>query len=127
MSNLDGPIWTRCSIALTWPARSDFQRTRSRERWDQVWDKRYHSSREEVETIERIRKRKRAREEQKKRKRENRRPILRKLCAALLRSEITKNEERGRDNWDPRKVQQLFRPHPNGVGDCITTLRRLLI
>ena len=46
MSTLDGPIWSRCSIALTCPARSHFQRTQSRERWGQGWDKRYHSSRE---------------------------------------------------------------------------------
>ena len=32
-----------------------------------------------------------------------------------------------RGNWDPREGQQPFRPNPNGVGDCITTLRRLLI
>ena len=30
-------------------------------------------------------------------------------------------------NWDPREGQQPFRPNPNEVGDCITTLRRLLI
>ena len=28
----DGPIWSRCSIALTCPARSHFQRTLSREK-----------------------------------------------------------------------------------------------
>ena len=32
-----------------------------------------------------------------------------------------------RGNWDPRQNQQPFRPNPNGVGDCTTTLRRLLI
>ena len=30
-------------------------------------------------------------------------------------------------NWDPREDQQPFRLNPNGVGDCTTTLRRLLI
>ena len=49
MSTLDGPIWSRCSIALTCPARSSFQRTQSRERWGQGWDERYRSSREEEE------------------------------------------------------------------------------
>ena len=49
MSTLDGPIWSRCSIALTCPARSHFQRTQSKERWGQGWDKRYRSSREEEE------------------------------------------------------------------------------
>ena len=49
MSTLDGPIWSRCSIALTCPARSHFQRTQSREKWGHGWDERYHSSREEKE------------------------------------------------------------------------------
>ena len=30
MSISDGPIWSRCSIALTCPARSHFQRTLSK-------------------------------------------------------------------------------------------------
>ena len=46
MNTLDGLIWSRCSIALTWPARSPFQRTLGRDRWDQGWDDRYRSSRE---------------------------------------------------------------------------------
>ena len=64
-------------------------------------------------------------------KRENRRPILRKLCAALLKpfkeqhSKKVKGSVQG--NWDPREVQQPFRPNPNGIGDRTTTLRRLLI
>ena len=36
-------------------------------------------------------------------------------------------EGSARGNWDPREGQQPFRPNPNGAGDCITTLRRLLI
>ena len=47
MSMLDGPIWSRCSIALTCPARSHFERTQSKERCGQGWDKCCHSSREE--------------------------------------------------------------------------------
>ena len=31
MSTLDGPTWSRCSIALTCPARSHFQHTLSKE------------------------------------------------------------------------------------------------
>ena len=62
---------------------------------------------------------------------EERRPILRKLCAALLRSfsgqHSEKMKESARGNWDPREVQQPFRPNPNGVGDRTITLRRLLI
>ena len=63
--------------------------------------------------------------------RENRRRILRKLCAALLRSFMGQNSEkmkgRARGNWDPREVQQPFRPNPNGIGDHTAMLRRLLI
>ena len=47
MSTFDGAIWSRCSIVLTYPARSHFQRTLSKERWGQGWDERYSSSREE--------------------------------------------------------------------------------
>ena len=78
-----------------------------------------------------MRRRTRAREGQEKRKSENRRPSLKKLCAALLRlfwgqhSEKMKKSERG--NWDPREGQQPFRPNPNGVEERTTTLRRLLI
>ena len=49
MSTLDGPIWSRNIIALTCPARSHFQRTLSKGRWGQCWDKRYRSSKEEEE------------------------------------------------------------------------------
>ena len=76
-----------------------------------------------------MRKRRRAREEQE--KREDSRPILKKLCAALLRSfrgqhgEKLKGSVRG--NWNPWEGQQPFRPSPNRVGDHTTTLRRLLI
>ena len=63
--------------------------------------------------------------------RENRRPISKKLCAALLRSfrgqHSEKMKESARGNWDPREGQQPFRPNPNGVGDRTTTLRQLLI
>ena len=41
MSTLDGPIWSRYSIALTCPARSHFQHTQSEEKWGQGWDERY--------------------------------------------------------------------------------------
>ena len=78
-----------------------------------------------------MRRRRRAREGQEKRERENRRSILKKLCAAILRSFRGQHSEKmqgsTRGNWDPREVQQPFRPNPNGVGDRIITLRRLLI
>ena len=72
-----------------------------------------------------------ARNEQEKRKSENRRPILKKLCATLLRSFRGQHSEKmkgsTRDNWDPQKIQQPFRPNPNEVGDRTATLRRLLL
>ena len=49
MSTLDGPIWSKCSIALTCPARSHLQRRQSKERWDQGWDERYRSPSEKEE------------------------------------------------------------------------------
>ena len=45
MSTLDGSIWSRCSIALTCPARSHFQHTASKERWGQGLDECYCSLR----------------------------------------------------------------------------------
>ena len=59
---------------------------------------------------------------------EDRRPILKKLCAALLRSFRGQHGEKmkGSDwgNWGPREGQQPFRSNPNGVGYRTTTLRR---
>ena len=75
--------------------------------------------------------RRRTRERQERKERENRRPILRMLRAALLRSFRGKHSEKikgsTRGNWDPREVQPPFRPNPNEVGNYTTTLRRLLI
>ena len=76
-----------------------------------------------------MRRRRRAREEQE--KGEDRQGILRKLCAAFLRSFRGQHSEKikgtARGNWDPREGQQPFRSNPNGVGNRTTTLRRLLI
>ena len=78
-----------------------------------------------------MRRRRRAKKVKEKRKRENRRPILKKLYAALLRSFRGQHSEKikgsARGNWDPRESQQPFRLNPNGAGDRTTTLRRLLI
>ena len=78
-----------------------------------------------------MRRRRSAREGQEKRKRENWRPILKKLCAALLRSFRGQHSEKmkgsARGNWDPREGRQPFQPNPNGAGDRTTTMRRLLI
>ena len=56
---------------------------------------------------------------------------MKKLCAAFLRSFRGQHSDKmkgsARGNWDPREGQQPFRPNPNGVGDCTTTLRLLLI
>ena len=63
--------------------------------------------------------------------RENRRPISKKLCAVLLQSfrgkHIQKIKGSVRGNCIPREGQQPFRPNPNVVGDCTTTMMRLLI
>ena len=78
-----------------------------------------------------MRRRTRAREGQEKRERRNRRPSLKKLCAALLQSFRGQHSEKmkgsARGNWDPREGQHPFRPNPNGAGDRTTTLRWLLI
>ena len=47
VSTLDGPICSKYSIALTYPAKSPFQHTLSKERWGQGWNECYGSSREE--------------------------------------------------------------------------------
>ena len=113
MSTLDGPIWSRCSIALTCPARSHFQRTQSRKRQAQGWDERYRSSRK---------KKNKDKDGQEKRERENKRPILGKLCAALMRSfrgqqsEEMKGSARG--NGDPRKSNSHFNPTQTGSGNA---------
>ena len=66
-------------------------------------------------------------------KRENKRPISKRLRAALLWSFRGSKAEKWfvwgspRDNWGTREDQQPFRPNPNGVGESTTTLRRLLI
>ena len=77
-----------------------------------------------------MKRRRSAREGQEKRKRESRRPILKKLCAALLRSFRGQHNEKmkgsAQGNWDPQEGQQPFRLNPNGVEDRTTTLRRLL-
>ena len=60
---------------------------------------------------------------------EDRRPILKKLRAALPRSfrgQHGKKMACARGNWDPREEQHPFRPNPNGFGDRTTTSRRLL-
>ena len=67
-----------------------------------------------------MRRRRRSREE---RKQET--DFKEAVCCPFAAVEKMKRNARG--NWDPREVQQPFRPNPNGVGDRTTTLRRLLI
>ena len=47
MSTLDGPIWSKYSIELTYPARSHFQRTLRKDKWIHGWDEPYRSREEE--------------------------------------------------------------------------------
>ena len=77
MNTLDGPIWSRCSIALTCPVRSHFQRTLNRKRRAKA---RINVAAHQKEKNKKMRKGKTEGQE----KREDRRPIL-KLHAALLR------------------------------------------
>ena len=115
MSTLDGPIWSKCSMALTCPASHISSAHRAGK----------DEARVEMNVI--------AYQEEKNRdeygqERENRRPILKKLCAALLRSFRGQHGEKMKGSaWDRWKGQQPFRPNPNGVGDRTTRLRRLLI
>ena len=66
-------------------------------------------------------------------RRENRRPISKKLRAALLRSFRGQYGEKMvcvmgvQGNSCPRKGQQPFRSNPNRIAGRTTTLRRLLI
>ena len=76
--------------------------------------------------------RRRARERQE--KREDKRSILKRLRAALLRSFRGQHGEKmvcvggsTRGNWDPREGQQPFRLNQKGVGEGTTTLRRMMI
>ena len=123
MSTLKGKIYSRCSIAPIYPTKSHFQRTLSRERRARVRKNVAAHQEKDKKTGKR------------KAGEERRREInFKELCAALLQSLRGQHGEKmvcvGRSawgNWNPRKGQQSFRPNPNGVGDCTTTLRRLLI
>ena len=122
MSILDGPIWSRCIIALTCPARSHFQRTLSRESWVQGWNERYRSSKEKEEWGDE--------DGQEREKTGNRfqRSCVLPFCGRSGESTAKrwfKGSARG--NLDPREGQKPFRPNPNGVGDRTSTLRRPLI
>ena len=126
MSTLDGPIWSKRSIALICPTKSHFQCTRSKERWGRVgMNVTTHQEKEKNEET------KKGKKWEGEKKRENKRPILKKLCAALLRSfrgqHIEKMKGSAWGNWAPQEDQQPFRPNPNWVGDRTTTMKRLLI
>ena len=67
--------------------------------------------------------RRRRRDRERQEKREDRRPIIKKLCAARLGSFRGQHGEKNglcegnaRGNWDPRKGQQPFQLNSNGVG-----------
>ena len=83
-----------------------------------------------IKRTRRIRRRRRASKSQE--KGEDRLPILEKMCVALLRSFRGQHGKKwfqgsAQGNWDLQEGQQPFRPNPNGVGDCTTTLKRLFI
>ena len=82
-----------------------------------------------IKRRKRMRRRRQARKRQQKRK--NSRQILKKLRVSLLRSfkgqHSKKMKGSAQGNWGPQEDQQPFRPNPNGVGHCTTTLRWLLV
>ena len=105
MGTSNGPIWSRCSIAPTYPFRSYFQCS----------GKDRATVRITLSLIER-------RGGMRRWARENSRTISEKLRASLLRSFRRQHGEkavcvRGVPNWDPREGQQPFWPNPNGVGN----------
>ena len=71
------------------------------------------------------------RKKSRRKKSENRQPILKKLCAALLQSfrgqHSKKMKGSAQGNWHPWEGQQPFCPNPSRVRDRTTMLRRLLI
>ena len=124
MSTLDGPIWSRCRIALTCPASHISSTHRAGKDVTRVWMN-VTAHQEKKKNKETKTGRRRAGE-----KRKQATDFKEAVCCLLpsfrgQHSEKMKGSARG--NWDPREVQQPFRPNPNEVGDRITTLRRLLI
>ena len=108
MNTLNGPIWSRCSIALTYPARSHFQRTLNRERWVQGWDERNCSSRQEEEWGEED-------GQEKDRRREKTGDRFKKCCVlpfggrsgcSTAKKWLVRGECPG--NWKPREGKQPF-------------------
>ena len=89
-----------CSIALTYPARSHFQRTLNRERQDKSWDERCHSSGEGEEFQEKGRIR------QANFKEAACYPSAVVQGAARRKNGLCEGSARG--NWDPREGQQPF-------------------
>ena len=115
MSTLNKPISSRCSIALTSPARSHFQCTLNRERV-----RMNVATHQEKEKNEKTGKR-------------NATNFKKAACCPFAvvqgaaRRKIGLCEGSARGIWNHRESQQSFLPNPNGIGDRTTTLRRLLI
>ena len=103
MSTLDGTVWSKRSIALTCPPGHISSAHRARKNGARVgMNVTAHPEKEKKEET------KKAKQGQEKRKRENKRPILKKLCAALLRSFRWQHSEKmkgsARGNWDPAPI-----------------------
>ena len=100
-----------CSIALSYPARSHFQRTLNRERQDKGLDERCRSSGEEEEW-----------EDIQEKGRRRQADFKEAACfpsavfqgAARPKNALCEGSTRG--NWIPREGQQRFWPNPNGSG-----------
>ena len=114
MSTLDGPIWSKRSIALTCPPGHISSAHRAREDGARVgMNVTVHQQEENEET----KKGKRGAGEKKKRKQAT--DYKEAVCCplAVVQGEAyQKMKGSAWGNWDPREGQQPFRPNPNGVG-----------
>ena len=125
MSTLNEPIWSMCSIALTYLTRSCIQHTLTRKKRARI--RMNVSAHQEKEKNEKTGKRKAGEE------RGQANDFKEAACcpsAAVQGAARRKNglcEGSARGNWDPREVQQPFRLNSSGAGNHTITLRRLLI
>ena len=103
MSTLNELNWSMWSIALTYPARSHFQRTLNRERQDKGLDEHCHSSGEGEEGEDS--------QEKSRRRQANFKEAACYPSAVVQGAARRKNglcEGSARGNWDPRQDQQSF-------------------
>ena len=127
MNTLDEPIWSKYSIAVTYLARSDFQRMLSKKDGSRVGMN---------VTAHQEKKKNKETKMGMKKAREGRRYATDFRKAVHCPSAVVQGAARQKKwfvRWEcqgklgPSEKPQPFRPNPNGVGNRITMLRRLLI